>query len=176
MRATPILPSFDPTRRQVLPLSEAVRAPRFKRRDWQLSAQVREVADSFELPRQPSPPVDDDAHGESIVMQGAEIRNTLRTGSHVVTQKRIADLGTLPELAIIEAPQAFERAPTLLEDADAALNRLATRANKVRRAVRPEPVDTSRPSSFTLAIAVIGVGLLCIYALYMAARASLHLT
>ena len=55
VKASAILPAFD--RRVVLPPSAAVNAPRFRQRDWQLSAQAREILDLIvlDVPQTPRP-------------------------------------------------------------------------------------------------------------------------
>jgi hypothetical protein len=139
MQSTGILAAsaaFDPSKRTVLPASAAVSGPRFRRRDWALSAQVREILDEINLPLTPRPVADQ--HCESIIMEGAEIRRTMRTGSHVVRQNSTAAI----ELDDTPAPLAFEVVAntTLQADAAAALAAINDRKPSGRRSVRlPRP-------------------------------------
>jgi hypothetical protein len=153
----------DFSRRQVLDLSQAVRAVRFRRRDWERAAQIREAIDlDLRVPQTPRAERNDDP-AESIVMFANVIENRMTTGAHVVRQTRTVDLPTLPELAIA-APLAFETVTdtTLQSDAAAALDRLATRKPHGRRGHRlPRPAAPKAPRSTstgaTVAVIVIAV-------------------
>lgn len=150
-------PLIDPTKRQVLPISEAVR---FKRRDWERSQTVREVLDSFTT----NPPKPNDRYidpAESIIMSGNEIQNTLRTGSHVVKQKRTVDLGTLPELSVVE-PFAVVPDTTTRDDAAAALAALNERKPHARQGARlpRKPLKAPRTASPVWLTTVIVLGVL----------------
>lgn len=142
--------------RQVLPASAAVKGPRFSTsKHWEISSTAREVLDSFDLPLRPAPTVD---HSESIVMNGSEILNTLRTGSHVVKQRRVSDhLPTLPlELAIAQEP--FVPDPSVQVAAGQALAAINDRKPFARRSVRlprktqTAPRATSRALTWTLIV------------------------
>lgn len=169
--------SNDHSTRQVLPASAAVKGPRFSTsKHWEISSTAREVLDSFDLPLRPmlSPPIERafDAN-ESIVMSGAEIINTMRTGSHSVKQRRTADLATLPELAVVE-PEAYERVPdaTLQQDADAALARMDTRRAHARRTARLNRPATQAPrtaSTGALVTVFVIVAVVIVALLYAAA-------
>lgn len=136
--------SNDHSTRQVLPLSAAVSTstlPRFRQRDHACSALVREILDQFnhETERRfaavPAP--ERDVGTESIVMQGAEILNTMRTGSHVVKQRRTSDHAPLPlELEVVAAEPFVPVVTTLRTDAAAALEVLN---NRKPRKVAPAP-------------------------------------
>jgi hypothetical protein len=98
--------------RQVLPVSAAVKGPlRFTRRQWDQSRQVREVLDSFNHPLRPAPVavrVDDDAHAESVVMSGADIVITLRTGSQHVRSRFTSAVGGIDApLALVLGQEPF---------------------------------------------------------------------
>jgi hypothetical protein len=136
--------SNDHSTRQVLPLSAAVNVPRFRRRDWERSAQVREILDSFNLPQTPKPERTVD-HSESIIMHGSEILNTLRTGAHVVKQRRTSD--HLPTLPVELEVEPFETVAdtTLQADAATALAAINDRKPHARRSVRPERATTDAP-------------------------------
>jgi hypothetical protein len=138
--------------RQVLPLSAAVTALRFRRRDWEQSSQVREILDSFNLPQTPKPERTVD-HSESIIMHANVIENRMTTGAHVVRQTRVVDhLPTLSvELAVVE-PEAYERVvdATLQQDADAALARLESRRAHARRGVRLARKPATAPKAARL--------------------------
>jgi hypothetical protein len=165
----------DHSIRQVLPASAAVKGPRFSTsKHWEISQTAREVLDSFDLPLRPmlSPPVERafDA-AESIVMTGAEIINTMRTGSHSVKQRRTADLATLPELAIVEPFETV--APTLQADAATALAAINDRKPHARRGVRLPRKPATAPwtaspgalvVAFVIAAVVIAVLLVTVYA------------
>ncbi len=153
--------------RTVLPLAAAVKGPRFSTtKHWEISSVAREVLDSFDLPLRSmvAPPVERSFDAaESIVMSGAEIINTMRTGSHSVKQRRTADLATLPELAIVE-PEAYERTPaaTLQQDADAALERINSRRARARRSHRlpRKPATAPRATRLSWIWTVIVVSVL----------------
>jgi hypothetical protein len=155
--------------RQVLPLSAAVKGPRFSTsKHWEISQTAREVLDSFDLPLRREPTVD---HSESIVMHGSEIVNTLRTGAHVVKQTRTSDhLPTLPvELAIVP----FETvADASVQDAAAtALAALNNRKPHARRTVRVERAATDAPwtaHTWWLGVLLVGSVLASVAWLYAA--------
>jgi hypothetical protein len=66
--------------RQVVPISEAVKGPlRFRRRDWERSQQVREILDAIMVPQTPRPE-QIDQHTESVVLEGAAVMITIRSG------------------------------------------------------------------------------------------------
>jgi hypothetical protein len=150
----PIQAADDFSRRQFLPASAAVKGPRFRRRDWELSAQVREILDEINLPLTPRAERSIDP-AESIVLAGNEIFNSLRTGGHVVKQRRTVDFAMLPELSIAEpVPVHVESLRNAAGEALAALNQ--RRVASVRRAV-PEP---SAGRSLVLFAAVLVLGAL----------------
>jgi hypothetical protein len=163
MQSTRILAAsadFDPSKRTVLPASAGVRPVRFSNRDHAISAQVRDVLDSFERsPFLPAPrPVADQQH-ESIIMEGAEIRRTMRTGSHVVRQNSTAAL----EVDNTPAPLAFETvADSSIQSAAAvALQQLNDRPHARRghrlpakRLVTPRTASTG---ALWIAFAIAGV-------------------
>jgi hypothetical protein len=141
------------SRRQFLPASAAVKGPRFRRRDWELSSQVREILDEINVPLTPRPERNIDP-AESIVLAGNEIFNSMRTGDHVVKQRRTVDFAMLPELAIAEpVPVHEESLRNAAGEALAALNQ--RRATPARRAV-PAP---SQGRSLAWAVAVVVAGL-----------------
>ena len=161
----------DFSRRQVLPASAAVSAgplPRFRRRDHERSALVREILDQFahEAARRfaavPAPIVDDQ-NSESVVLSANEIVNTLRTGGHAVTQRRTVDFETLPELAIAEP--FVPVISTVRDDAAAALAAMNERphARRSHRLVRPTPkapLSSGRGAlwiAFAIAAGVVGM-------------------
>ena len=143
---------MDPTQRQVLPVSAAVKT-RFRRRDWERSAQVREILDAINLPLTPRPEVDQ--HCESIIMEGAEIRRTMRTGSHVVRQTCTSAI----ELESTPAPLAFEVVAdtTLQAEASRALAALNNRPH-ARRAARPERAATAHWATRTIWVWTLLIG------------------
>jgi hypothetical protein len=144
MRASSILTdapaSDDFSRRQILDLSHAVRAPRFSTSAWQRSALIREVLDmgpTRAIPLTPRPePVTSEL---SIVMEGNHVRESFRTGAHVARRRYVAAL-VEPELAV--APEPFEVVPdtSLQAAAGEALRRLST-VKQMRRAL-PAPPST----------------------------------
>jgi hypothetical protein len=140
------------SRRQFLPASAAVKGPRFSpSRDWSNSQIVREVLDSFaHTPLRPAPRIVADHNSESIVMEGAEIRRTMRTGSHVVRQNSTAAL----DVDHTPAPLAFEVVAdtTLASEAAAALDRLATQTVRARRRALPAP--SAAPSTWYWVVGV----------------------
>ncbi len=155
MKASAIVSPVDSTdqfsRRTVLDLSHAVKAPRFATADHERSRIVREVLDLFTLdvPQTPRPERTVDM-SESVVLEGLSIVNSLRTGDHVVRQRRVADLAA-PELSIAEP---FEPAPTLQADAAAALDRMATQRVRARVVARPAPA-AGRSSIVWVAAAMV---------------------
>jgi hypothetical protein len=164
VQASDILP-FDPSARVVLPVSAAVKAPRFSpSRHWSNSQIVREVLDSFaHTPLRPAPRVVADHNSESIVMEGVEIRRTMRTGSHVVRQNSTAAL----DVDHTPAPLAFEVVAdtTLASEAAAALDRLATQTVRARRRAVPAPsADRSHVAWFAIVMLVISLGALALAA------------
>lgn len=129
MQSTSILAAsaaFDPSKRTVLPPSAAVNGPRFRRRQWELSAQVREILDSIYAEvsiasAKPSAPRAL-ASSESIVMEGPMIRATYRSETGVVaTREFTTSLGHEDALSIVEVAPAIETAPTVRDAAAAAL-------------------------------------------------------
>jgi hypothetical protein len=152
------LPAFNPTARQVLPASAAVIGPRFRRRDWALSAQVREILDEINLPLTPRPERNIDP-AESIVLEGCVIVNSMRTGGHAVTQRRTVDFAMLPELSIAEpAAVVDDSLRNAAGEALAALNQ--RRITPARRAV-PAP---SEGRSLVLFAAMLVFGALAVAA------------
>jgi hypothetical protein len=166
MQSTSILAAsavFDPSKRTVLPSSAAVNGPRFRRRDWALSAQVREILDEINLPMAPRPAAD--APCESIIMEGAEIRRTMRTGSHVVRQNSTVAL----ELDDTPAPPAFETvADASIQSAAAvALAQINERKPHARRGARLSRPALKAPSTastraMTLAFILAGVAVVAL--------------
>lgn len=150
---------MDPSKRQVLPASAAVKARRFSTsRHWAPSAQIREVMD-LHVPQTPKPERTVD-HSESIILDGNVIENRLTTGAHVVRQRRVVDhLPTLSvELAVVE-PEVYERvvAPSLAADADAALARLDSRRAHARRSHRLNRPATKAPRAASTGALVIAI-------------------
>ena len=144
---------MDHSKRQVLPANAAVKGPRFSTsKHWEISSVAREVLDSFDLPLR-SRVVD--APCESIVMEGAEIRRTMRTGSHAVRQTFTAPL----ELDTTPAPLAFEVvADTTLRDAAGqALAALNNRPH-ARRAARPERATAAHWATRTIWVWTLLIG------------------
>jgi hypothetical protein len=158
---------FDPARRQVLPLSAAIRPVRFARRNWEISQQVREILDSWDTGRpvvQPAPrPVADDQNCESIIMEGSQIQRTWRkTGAFEVRQHSTTTLGVVEDAP---APLAFAVvADTGIRDAaSAALEAINSRKPHGRRAPREPAKPLTPPTStrvlvlgFILAGVVVG--------------------
>jgi hypothetical protein len=169
MRATAILsvpaPAADEFgRRQILPVSAAVRCPRFSTtRHWAISATAREVLDSFDLPLTPRPERSIDP-AESIVLEGCVILNSLRTGSHVVKQRRTVDFETLPELSIAE-PFAVVADDSIRGAAAERLRQIST----VKRPRNSAPVLRRSTPSPWVAVAIVAAGLTA--AAWIAARA-----
>ena len=158
--------SFE--RRQIIPVSMRVSTdplPRFRQRDHARSALVREILDQFnhEAARRfaavPAPIVDDQ-NSESVVLSANEIVNTLRTGSHVVSQRRTVDFETLPELAIAEPP-LVPVISTVRDDAAAALAAMNERPHARRGHRLPtKRLQTPRTASPVWLAAVIVLGAL----------------
>lgn len=131
--------AFDPSARHFLPLSAAIRGPRFSpSSDWAPSATARESLDLLDLDAPCPPRRDHDASAESIVMSGAEIRNSVRVGGVMVTQQR-----TVAALEALELSIVMEATPTpvtpLQADAQQALNALAARKVPTRAVSIQEP-------------------------------------
>jgi hypothetical protein len=173
MQVTPILSPGDFSRRQVLPLSAAIRPVRFARRDWEVSAQVRDVLDSFDhSPLRPAPRPVVDHPCESIVMEGASIQRTMRTGGHVVRQNSTVTL----ELDDTPAPPlAFETTATPMQSAAsealAAMDR--PHARRGARLPRPALKAPRTASGLAMTIAAVLAGLV-IAALVVVVRNSLR--
>ncbi|HWS68096.1 MAG TPA: hypothetical protein VN325_35435 [Steroidobacteraceae bacterium] len=162
--------AFDPSKRTVLPTSAAVKGPRFRRRDWELSSQVREILDDFHGGHVHARAEHVDA-AESIVMAGNEILNSLRTGSHVVKQRRTVDFATLPELSIAEpVPVPDDSLRGAASEALAAINNRRPAARRVPRAPDPKPSKATSPAAIAI---VLALAALIICALVSVVRASL---
>ncbi|MGO9991826.1 MAG: hypothetical protein ACLPTF_04850 [Steroidobacteraceae bacterium] len=136
-------PASDHSARQFLPASAAVKGPRFQRRQWETSQQVREILDDIyhEVSRAsaeaPAPRAL--ASSESIVMEGPRIRATYRCESGVVaTRDFTTSLGHEDALSIVEAP-AIETAPTVRDAAAAALMEINRRKVAPARRTAPTP-------------------------------------
>jgi hypothetical protein len=172
MRASSILAdapaSDDFSRRQILPASAAVKGPRFSTtKHWAISSVAREVLDSFDLPLTPRPERNIDP-AESIVLEGCVILNSLRTGSHVVKQRRTVDFETWPELSIAE-PFAVVADDSIR---GAAAERLRQISTVKRPRVAPRPVARPAPAagrSQVLFAAVLVLGALA-FAAWIAVR------
>ncbi|MGO9994696.1 MAG: hypothetical protein ACLPTF_19565 [Steroidobacteraceae bacterium] len=137
------------SRRQILPASAAVKGPRFRRRDWELSAQVREILDEINVPLTPRPERSIDP-AESIVLAGNEIFNSMRTGGHVVKQRRTVDFAMLPELAIAEPAAVVD--DSLRNAAGEALAALNQR--RVAPARRADPEPSAAPATWYWVVGV----------------------
>lgn len=153
---------MDHTQRQVLPSSAAVKQVRFTTADHERSRIVRETLDSFDTPLRcapVAPRVDADHHHESIVLEGAEVRRTMRTGSHAVRQTFTTPL----ELDTTPAPLAFEVVAdsTLQTDAANALAALNDRKRKPARK-RTEPQAAGWVSA-SISLGVVIIAALVVY-------------
>jgi hypothetical protein len=134
----------DHTARQFLPAAMAVRGPRFKKREWSQSQQVREILDSIYLEvsaagAKPTPRVAV-ASSESIVMEANFVRVTVRTESGAVACREfMANLAVDSELALADTAPALEAAPTMRDAAAAALMEINRRKPPARRITAPAP-------------------------------------
>lgn len=148
-------PADDFSRRQVLDLSHAVIGPRFRRRDWERAAQIREAIDiDLRVPQTPRPERNDDP-AESIVMFSNVIENRMTTGAHVVRLRRVTDLDPLPELAIAAEPFATVADDSIRGAASEALAAINNRKPSARRAPRPavpKPPKATRPAWIATAL------------------------
>jgi hypothetical protein len=105
-------PASDHSARQFLPASATVKGPRFRRRQWETSQQVREILDGIhaEVSRASAnaPAPRSVASSESIVMEGPMIRATYRSESGVVaTREFTTSLGHEDDALSIAAAAAL---------------------------------------------------------------------
>jgi hypothetical protein len=129
---------YQPTERQVIPLAEAVKAPRFSTsRHWQVSSQAREVLDEImseiNRPLPPRPTESPEIYCENVTLEGSRIE--IRATFQSLEFKRAFDAPALveapaPALAIVDTPAAFEPDRTAALDAAAALRVLESRARR----------------------------------------------
>jgi hypothetical protein len=135
------LPSLDASdtfgRRQVIPITDAVRRVRFSTsRHWAISAAAREILDEIHdglsVPQTPrAEPIDTT---ESIVMEGTGFETRFVTGAHVARRKVTCAFADDAPLAIVEpTPFAVVADISLQQAAAEALNRLATQRTRARR-------------------------------------------
>lgn len=158
----------DFSRRQILPASAAVKAPRFSTtRHWAVAAQIREVLD-LDAPPPPRPVASQQC--ESIIMEGASIRRTMRTGAFEVRQNSTVAL----DVDNTPPPLAFEPVAdsTLQSDAAAALAAINSRARRAPRAAAV-PKPPSKGTSLAVLAVVLALAALTVCALVSVIRSAL---
>ncbi len=162
-------PADDFSRRQFLPASAAVKGPRFRHRDWALSATAREILDEIHVPLTPRPERDHEA-AESIVMCGASIQNSVRVGAHVVRQHRTVATFEAPELSIAEPVVRDESLAAAAGEALAAMNSRRPTARRTPRAPAPKPPKATSPAAIAVMLVLAA---LTVCALVSVVRSSL---
>lgn len=149
---------FDPTRRQILPASEAV--VRFRRRDWERASAARERAD---LPAPVSR-----ASFEEIVLEGASAFVTVGTESGLVG-KRVVQFSVCTDAPLEIAPEAFAVVAdnSIQAAASEALAVMATQRTRARqRAAVVVPAAPMWPAWVAAAVFVAAVAGWCWHVLH----------